>query len=954
MQTLLNLRRQVFVVNIVSFVLLVFCASMAEAAAPVITAGPVSQTVSTGQNATFSVSATGSLLRYQWMKGGSPISGATGSTLSLSNVQSTDAYPYSVSVSNSQGTVVSDLASLIVVNSNNPGGSSVFLSPQSKAVPQGTGVSWSVSYQASRYTWRKNGSTVRDDWQGGYWSGVWPTTTSTYSISSSTGTDSGDYDVVITVAGTGQQITSTTSKLFVNVSDFPTILTQPSGGYVGAGNPLNLSVYATGKSMLLYQWYKNGQAIAGANSSTYSVNVAETSDAGTYEVLVSNSLGSADSSQAIISVLERPQLLPSTKSVSQGGSASWSITASGVDRFTWRRNGSTVWSDYQYGGWSGVNASATSTYTINPALSTHAGTYDVVVHRFSENVDVVSTPSVLTVSVANEPYIVQQPSSTSSSIGSTVQFSVSATGAETLRYQWKRNGENIPNATSSTLTLSNIQSTDALKYTVVINNTYGTVTSSVATLTLESTSPGATLTPSTRSVPEGVQVSWNYSAYAGSVYTWRKNGVTVWQDNKGSGWSGVLGWTSSTYTIPSAQLSDTGDYDVVAVQPLSGGSSASSVSALTVVKLIKTAIDTDGDGVADDVETANGTDPNDPISLIAVNKGLIAYYPFDGNAKDGSGNGNDGTVNGATLAPDRFGKTDGAYSFAAVNGTLQNINLGNSSLFNFGNGDYSFVCWAKLDKDQIDRYILVKYAAFGGSGYGLGTTSGTQPYYFAKGSSDKWIGSGPSLNSGQWRQISITHRNGVTLSYYLDGQLLQSVSGDVGGAISNSAPLLVGGFNIDGQQFEGKVDDIRIYNRVLTAAEITQLYEDNNLDGVKDSKAISLGYDPTLNLRPLIDSLKKEPVEGLYNQTQYEASRASGRSDVTTSPNTYGLYTPTQIMDMNIGGITLQRNLSTGSYTLNYLLEQSTDLQSWTTYRTKTEELTGLPSDKAFIRIHTK
>jgi hypothetical protein len=373
------------------------------------------------------------------------------------------------------------------------------------------------------------------------------------------------------------------------------------------------------------------------------------------------------------------------------------------------------------------------------------------------------------------------------------------------------------------------------------------------------------------------------------------------------------------------------------------------------VKLIKTAIDTDGDGVADDVELADGTNHNDPASFIAVNKGLIAHYPFDGNAKDGSGNENDGTVNGATLAPDRFGKTDGAYSFAAVNGTLQNINLGNSSLFNFGNGDYSFVCWAKLDKDQIDRYILVKYAAIGGSGYGLGTTSGTQPYYFVKGSSDKWIGSGPSLNSGQWRQIAITHKNGLTLSYYLDGQLLQSVSGDVGGAISSSAPLLVGGLNIDGvQQFEGKVDDIRIYNRVLTAAEITQLYEDNNLDGVNDSKASSLGYDPTLNLRPLIDSLKKEPVEGIYNQTQYEASRASGRSDVTTSPNAYGLYTPTQIMDLNIGGITIQRSVSTGSYTLNYVLEQSTDLQSWSTYRTKTEELTGLPSDKAFIRIHTK
>jgi len=952
MQTLQNSRRQVLLVNVVSFALLVFCANKAVAAAPVITAGPVSQTVSTGQKATFSVTASGSLLQYQWRKGGAPIPGATSSILTLTNIQSTDAFPYSVTVSNSQGAVTSDSANLVVINNNNPGGSSIFLSPQSRAVPQGTAVSWTVSYQAQRYTWRKNGAAIRDDWQGGYWSGVWPTTTSTYSIPLALAADAGSYDVVVEVAGTGQKITSTPSTLVVNVADFPAIFTQPAGGYIGSGQPLNLSVYATGSGTLLYQWYKDGVAIPGATSAYYSVNVAETSDAGTYEVLVSNNLGSTDSAQAFISVLPRPQLLPSTQSVAQGGSVSWSITTTNADRFTWRKNGSPLWTDYQYGGWSGVVGGTTSTYSINPALSTHAGTYDVVVHRVSENVDVVSTPSVLTVQVANEPYIVQQPSSTSSSTGSTVQFSVVATGAETLRYQWKRNGENIPSATSSSLSLSNVQSTDALKYSVVISNTYGAITSSVATLTLESTSPGATLTPSTRSVPEGVQVSWNYNAYNGSVYTWRKNGVTVWQDNKGSGWSGVLGWTSSTYTIPSTQLSNTGDYDVV-VQPLSGGSSASSVSALTVVKLIKTALDTDGDGVTDDKETADGTDPNDPNSFVSVNKGLIAYYPFNANAKDESGNGNDGTVNGATLAPDRFGKNDGSYSFAAANGTLQNINLGNLSLFNFGTGDYSIVCWVKLDKDQNGRYILVKYAAVGGSGYGLGTTSGTQAYYFAKGSSDKWIGSGPSLNSGQWRQIAITHKNNVTLSYYLDGQLLQSVSGAIGGSISNNAPLLVGGLNIDGiQQFEGKIDDIRIYNRVLTATEITQLYEDNNLDGVKDSKASSLGYDPTLNLRPLIDFLKKEPVEGIYNQTQYEANRASGRSDVTTSPNTYDLYTTDQIYNMRMGGMVLSR--SNNQLILNYEIQQSQDLQSWSTYKNQNLSISNAPTNKMFLRILPK
>jgi hypothetical protein len=53
-------------------------------------------------------------------------------------------------------------------------------------------------------------------------------------------------------------------------------------------------------------------------------------------------------------------------------------------------------------------------------------------------------------------------------------------------------------------------------------------------------------------------------------------------------------------------------------------------------------------------------------SLAGINDGLVAYYPFNGNANDESGNGNDGTVNGATLSEDRFGNADSAYSFNGI------------------------------------------------------------------------------------------------------------------------------------------------------------------------------------------------------------------------------------------------------------------------------------------------
>jgi hypothetical protein len=933
------------------FVLVLAFCSLCSAA-PSITSGPAPQTATIGQNVTFSVSATGSLLKYQWLKGGSPIAGATSSTLSLNNVQNSDAFPYAVTVSNSTGFIISDPANLIVENNNNPGGSSVFLSPRSRAVPQGTAVSWSVSSQARRYTWRKNGATIRDDWKGGYWSGVWLTTSSSYSISLATASDAGNYDVVIEDAATGTQTTSTLSTLVVNVTDFPSILSQPASGIVGAGNTFNLSVHATGSGTLLYQWYKDGIPIVGANTATYSFNVVETSDAGTYAVQVSNHLGTVDSADAFISVLSRPVLSPSSQSVNQGESVSWSITTTNANRFTWRKNGSAVWTDYQYGGWSGVMGGTTSTYTINPALSSHAGTYDVVVHRVQENVDVVSTPSVLTVSVANEPYITQQPANVSSSVGSSAQFTVAATGAEPLKYQWYRNGAKISSATNPTLIIANAQTTDALKYNVVMSNSYGRITSSIATLTLESTLPGATLIPSTRAAPEGVQVSWNYGVNNGSLYTWRKNGVTVWQDNKGSGWSGVLGWTSSTYTIPSTQLSDTGDYDVV-VQVLNGGSTGSTISKFSVESIPTEATDSDGDGIPDEVENIDGTDPNSPSSHNSINLDLIGYYPFNGDATDKSGYGNNGSVSGASLAQDRFGNTNRAYLFAANGGGLQCINLGTSSHFNFGTNNYSISCWVKLTGNQTGRYIIAKYASVGGSGFGLGTSIDSVPYFFAKGTEIRGISTGPNLNSGTWKHIVVTHDQAGDISYFIDGQLVQTTSGNIAGPISNGAPLIIGGLNIDGvQQFEGLIDDVRVYKRKLSSNEIADLYQDSNSDGISDERATQLGYNPSQNFRPLMESFKTSPPAGLYNQAAFDSNRVTGRSDVTNNPNTYSLYRTDQILNMRMGGMVLSS--SNNQLNLNYEIQQSPDLSNWSSYLNQTVTITNAPTNKMFLRILPK
>jgi len=87
--------------------------------------------------------------------------------------------------------------------------------------------------------------------------------------------------------------------------------------------------------------------------------------------------------------------------------------------------------------------------------------------------------------------------------------------------------------------------------------------------------------------------------------------------------------------------------------------------------------------------------------------------------------------------------------------------------------------------------------------------------------------------------------------------------------------------------------------------------------------------------------------------TAINEGKASGIASVTASPNTWSLFTTSQIQNMAVGDLVLTRQVS-GGFVLNYDIEQSTDLQTWTPYQALSLPLTGLPTDKAFVRIKAK
>jgi len=117
-----------------------------------------------------------------------------------------------------------------------------------------------------------------------------------------------------------------------------------------------------------------------------------------------------------------------------------------------------------------------------------------------------------------------------------------------------------------------------------------------------------------------------------------------------------------------------------------------------------------------------------------------------------------------------------------------------------------------------------------------------------------------------------------------------------------------------------------------------------------DTSAVVYSLESTVGWTKNFAGRPVYKIPNIFNRGQYDANRATGVNDVINSPNNFSLYTTSQMHAMAFGDLVLAKNAN-GSFVLNYDIEQSTDLQNWTTYRAYTLPLTGLPTDKAFVRV---
>lgn len=259
-----------------------------------ITTPPADQFVAVGGSGSFSVSATGTNITYQWQEsvGGvwQNLVGQTSSSFAVSSVsKETDhGRSFRVIVDNPYGPpAVSAAATLHVLTTP-----SITENPASQSIVLGEPATFSVVAEGDEplsYQWRRNGSNI---------SGA---TSASFTLPGVTANRDGDV-YTVRVSNPVGQVTSAGATLTILYP--PAILNEPQSQIAAEGSTVTFSVLADGTPTLTYQWRKDGVELPGENAPTLTLSAVQASDAGTYSVVVTNDYGTALSNDAVLTILQ--------------------------------------------------------------------------------------------------------------------------------------------------------------------------------------------------------------------------------------------------------------------------------------------------------------------------------------------------------------------------------------------------------------------------------------------------------------------------------------------------------------------------------------------------------------------------------------------------------------------------------------------------------------------------
>ncbi len=209
--------------------------------------------------------------------------------------------------------------------------------------------------------------------------------------------------------------------------------------------------------------------------------------------------------------------------------------------------------------------------------------------------------------------------------------------------------------------------------------------------------------------------------------------------------------------------------------------------------------------------------------------GLVGWWPFSGNANDESGNGHDGSVDNAALVPDRLGNANSAFLFNGVNSRIVIGDPANGD-FDMLGGPLSISIWVLTTESALSSLVTKQNTSIPNSSgeYNLDMNAAGQVRMamgFGGGQGEARV-SNTIINDGLWHHVVATY-SPTEVDLYVDGVLATSGSNSIGAPLvlfDSPQPLQFGIAVPDTTPHNGRLDDIGIWNRVLSASEVLDLF----------------------------------------------------------------------------------------------------------------------------------